>query len=152
MLGPNMLKTLLIVLIYRYHSVYSQQSFFVHSLHRFAQKGTQPLSTLHFSQKSKLAALPKPSVLVTQGLVDGQQGTYVPSLISSHLIPEEINHLLIEVGWNLDPLAPQVTGLIIRSCFLVLFLAKQFVIPLVTNLLPVNPSVTSLSALLNVPP
>ena len=36
---------------------------------------------------------------------------------SSHLIPEEINHLLIEVGWNLDPLAPQLTGLIIREWY-----------------------------------
>ena len=43
--------------------------------------GTQPLSTFHFWQILKMAAPHQPSFLVT--LVDGQQGTDVPSLILS---------------------------------------------------------------------
>ena len=44
--------------------------------------GTQQhLSTLHVNQRLGMAALTKPSALVTYALVEGKQGTYVVSLV-----------------------------------------------------------------------
>ena len=65
----------------RHHNFHRQESSADSPRHWNGLSGDLNFPTLYLSQKSRMAALTKPSDIATKALVDWQQGTNVPSIV-----------------------------------------------------------------------